>query len=155
MILNEPTLTTSPKKSKKKKKDKDKEKELEEAKNLIDAMNSSINGPEKKKKNKKDKNRSRSPSPDLDTPITEKPSPKKSVSKFVNLDFYNPILDMLSKCLSIWIRMIIRDHPFITSAKFSTSFDIPMVNVSKTDHFLDRISPFPDVMYGWSLSFVL
>ena len=89
MILNEPTLTTSPKKSKKKKKDKDKEKELEEAKNLIDAMNSSINGPEKKKKNKKDKNRSRSPSPDLVvTPITEKPSPKKSVSKFVNLDFY-------------------------------------------------------------------
>ena len=84
MILNESTLTTSPKKSKKKKKDKDKEKELEEAKNIIDSMNSSINGPEKKKKNKKDKNRSRSPSPDLVTPMTEKLSPKKSVSKFVN-----------------------------------------------------------------------
>jgi len=81
MILNESTLTTSPKKSKKKKKDKDKEKELEEANNLIDSMNSSINGPEKKKKNKKDKNRSRSPSPDLVTPITEKPSPKKSPKK--------------------------------------------------------------------------
>ena len=61
-----------------------KEKELEEAKNIIDSMNSSINGPEKKKKNKKDKNRSRSPSPDLVTPMTEKLSPKKSVSKFVN-----------------------------------------------------------------------
>merc|ERR1711956_165260 len=55
--------------------------ELEEANNLIDSMNSSINGPEKKKKNKKDKNRSRSPSPDLVTPITEKPSPKKSPKK--------------------------------------------------------------------------
>ncbi len=87
MILNESTLTTSPKKSKKKKKDKDKEKELEEAKNIIDSMNSSINGPDKKK-NKKDKDRSRSPSPDLVTPITEKPSPKKSVSEFVDLDFY-------------------------------------------------------------------
>ena len=87
MILNETTLTTSPKKSKKKKKDKDKEKELEEAKNIIDSMNSSINGPEKKKKNKKDKNRSRSPSPDLVTPMIEKPSPKKSVSKLVNLYF--------------------------------------------------------------------